>query len=329
MINNESVLSVNNLKVYFYLNAGRVLKAVDGISFQVDKGKTLGIVGESGSGKSVTARSILQVVDQPGKIVGGEIVFDGVDILTLPDIGQLRGKRISMVFQDPGTALDPLFTVGDQFIETIRVNLKYSKSEARNRAIESMRSVGVPNPEQVLNQYPMDFSAGMIQRIMIGLSISCYPDLILADEPTTTLGVTVQAQILTTLRDIQNKLGMALVLITHDFGVISQIADDIYVMYAGKCMEYGTKEDLLLRPTHPYTIGLINSLPSIEGDPVKRLQAISGFPPDMLNLPLGCPFSPRCNRATDLCITQIPELEEFEENHWIACFHPNSENSKS
>jgi oligopeptide/dipeptide ABC transporter ATP-binding protein len=227
-----------------------------------------------------------------------------------------------MVFQDPGTALDPLFTVGDQYSETIRINLKYSKAKAQERAIEAMKAVGVPDPESACDQYPMEFSAGTIQRLMIGLAISCYPDLILADEPTTTLGVTIQAQILETLAEIQQKLGMAIILITHDFGVISQMADDICVMYAGKFMEYGSKEVLLVHPKHPYTVGLIHSVPSIESETVERLRAIPGFPPDMLHLPKGCPFSPRCEKVTQECRDKMPGLEEVEENHWIACYHP-------
>ena len=322
MPDNAPLLRVDGLRTYFFLDGGRVLKAVDGVSFRVDKGKTLGIVGESGSGKSVTARSILRIVERPGRIVAGKVIFDGIDLLSLSDMGPIRGKRISMVFQNPGTALDPLFTVGDQFLETIRVNLKLPVDEARRRAIEAMAAVGVPDPSSALDQYPMDFSAGMIQRLMIGLAISCFPDLILADEPTTTLGVTIQAQILETLGDIQNKFGMAIILITHDFGVISEMADDIYVMYAGTCMEYGSKAALLLRPRHPYTLGLINSVPSIESGTVGRLRTIPGFPPDMLNLPQGCPFSPRCERATQECSASKPAMTEVDARHWVACYHP-------
>ena len=281
---NETLLLVEDLRTYFYLRGDHILKAVDGISFHVERGRTLGIVGESGSGKSVTARSVLRVVENPGKIVSGKITFDGEDLLTIQNMREIRGNRIAMVFQDPGTALDPLFTVGDQFMETIKVNLGYTKNKAKERALESMKAVGVPDPEAAFDQYPMEFSAGMVQRLMIGLAISCYPDLILADEPTTTLGVTIQSQILETLTTIQKNFGMAMILITHDFGVISQIADDIFVMYAGNCIEYGSKEDLLLHPKHPYTVGLIQSVPSIESKEVKRLKAIPGFPPDMLNL---------------------------------------------
>jgi oligopeptide/dipeptide ABC transporter ATP-binding protein len=318
---NAPLLSVQELRTYFFLGRDHTLKAVDGVSFSVDRGQTLGIVGESGSGKSVTARSILQVVEQPGKIVGGKIIFDGVDLLQ-SDMKNIRGKRISMIFQDPGTALDPLFTVGQQYIETIQSNLGYSINQARERAIEAMQAVGVPDPQSSLDQYPMEFSAGMIQRLMIGLSISCFPDLILADEPTTTLGVTIQAQILETLNQIQDKLGMAMIMITHDFGVISQMADYIYVMYAGKCMEYGTKEDLLVHPRHPYTVGLIQSVPSIESKQIERLKTIPGFPPDMLKLPPGCPFAPRCTKATDQCKQQMPELKETDQGHRVACYYP-------
>lgn len=322
MQKDETLLKVEDLRTYFFLSGERILKAVDGISFHIEKGRTLGIVGESGSGKSVTARSILRVVEKPGRIVNGKIIFAGEDLLTKKNMREIRGNRIAMIFQDPGTALDPLFTVGDQFIETIKVNLGFSKDEAKERALEAMKAVGVPDPKSAIDQYPMEFSAGMVQRLMIGLAISCYPDLILADEPTTTLGVTIQSQILETLANIQQKFGMAMILITHDFGVISQMADDIYVMYAGKCMEYGSKEDLLLHPRHPYTVGLIHSVPSIDSEEIERLQAIPGFPPDMLNLPSGCPFSPRCERVMEECRIKMPKLLEIEENHYTACYNP-------
>ncbi len=322
MQDNKLLLDVEDLKTYFFLEGGRILKAVDGISFRVNRGETLGIVGESGSGKSVTARSILRVVEPPGKIVGGKIRFDGEDLLSISDMGKIRGKRISMVFQDPGAALDPLFTVGNQYVETITANLKCSHAIAIERSIKSMKEVGVPDPAAALQQYPMEFSAGMIQRLMIGLAISCDPDLILADEPTTTLGVTIQAQILHTLAKTQKELGMAMILITHDFGVISQMADDIMVMYAGKCMEYSDKHTMLVKPKHPYTIGLINSVPSIENETISRLKEIPGFPPDMLNLKPGCPFAPRCDRAKKECQIEMPHLEEIEPDHWIACYFP-------
>ena len=318
----KPLLAVEDLRTYFYIGGNRILKAVDGVSFHVDRGRTLGIVGESGSGKSVTARSILRVVEQPGRIVGGKIYFDGTDLLKVDDMGPYRGRRISMVFQDPGTALDPLFTVGDQFLETITANMKTPKAQARERALDAMKAVGVPDPVSALDQYPMEFSAGMIQRLMVGLAISSFPDLILADEPTTTLGVTIQAQILETLANIQKQLGMALVLITHDFGVISQMADHIFVMYAGNCMEYGKKDDLLKKPKHPYTVGLITSVPSIERATIEKVKAIPGFPPDMLHLPSGCPFAPRCDRATKQCVAEKPQALELEADHWVSCFHP-------
>jgi oligopeptide/dipeptide ABC transporter ATP-binding protein len=324
LVEMAALLSVRDLRTYFFLSAGRILKAVDGVSFKVNGGRTLGIVGESGSGKSVTARSILRVVEEPGRIVGGQVIFDGQDLLSLSqtEMAHVRGKRISMIFQDPGTALDPLFTVGSQFLETIQVHTKVTKQEAEARAIQALTAVGVPQPSSALKQFPMDFSAGMTQRIMAGLAISCEPELILADEPTTTLGVTVQAQILETLADIQAKLGMAMILITHDFGVISQMAHDVFVMYAGKCMEYGPMEALLVSPRHPYTVGLISSVPSIETESVQRLKTIPGFPPDMLNLPGGCPFSPRCERATAECATDMPLLTEMTDSHWVACYNP-------
>ncbi|NMC14799.1 MAG: ABC transporter ATP-binding protein [Chloroflexi bacterium] len=322
MQENDLLLDVQDLRTYFFLDGGRVLKAVDGVSFKVHRGETLGIVGESGSGKSVTARSILRVVEAPGKIVGGKILFEGQDLLTLSNMEKIRGKRISMVFQDPGAALDPLFTVGSQYVETITANIKSTHQQAIDRAIKSMKAVGVPDPTSALHQYPMEFSAGMIQRLMIGLAISCDPSLILADEPTTTLGVTIQAQILRTLANTQKELCMAMILITHDFGVISQMADDIMVMYGGKCMEYSDKNTMLVKPRHPYTLGLIHSVPSIEKETISRLKEIPGFPPDMLNLPPGCPFAPRCERAKEQCHIEVPPLEEIENKHWIACYYP-------
>lgn len=322
MLKDPPLLEVEDLRTHFFLGENRILKAVDGISFTVDRGQTLGIVGESGSGKSVTARSILRVVEPPGRIVAGKILFESTDLTQVDDMRPYRGKRISMVFQDPGTALDPLFTVGDQYLETITTNLKFAKAEARERALEAMKAVGVPDPLAAMHQYPMEFSAGMVQRLMIGLAISCFPDLILADEPTTTLGVTIQAQILETLAEIQQQFGMAVILITHDFGVISQMADHIYVMYAGTCMEYGPKSALLERPRHPYTVGLINSVPSIESDTIQRVKAIPGFPPDMLHLPKGCPFSTRCDRVKDICTQEKPTLQQIQPDQWVACFNP-------
>src|SRR4051794_16306935 len=292
------LLDVRDLKTYFFVGRRTVVKAVDGVSFTVDRGESVGIVGESGSGKSVTSRSILRIVDAPGRTVGGQVFFKGRDLLTLPegDMRQLRGSEIGIIFQDPTTSFDPVFTIGSQLTETVLTHRRISRDEAKAQVLEALKLVGVTNGEQVLGKYPIDFSAGFRQRLFIAMAMVLKPDLLIADEPTTTLGVTVQAEILANLRVIQKELGTAIILITHDFGVVSQVCDKIMVMYAGRAAEYSSKREVLTNPHHPYTAGLIRSVPLIETKREHRMHLIPGFPPDMTRLPPGCAFAPRCER---------------------------------
>lgn len=318
------VLDVRNLMVHFDLQNRRRVQAVDGVSFTIDAGKTLGIVGESGSGKTTVVRAVLGIVEAPGKIAGGQVLYQGNDLLRLSDeeMRRIRSRKIAMIFQNPASSLDPLFTIGDQFVETIRTHMGYSRRQAVSRAHEALNLVGISDPSDVMSSYPTYFNAGMIQRIMIGMAVTCEPDVILADEPTTTLGVLAQAQILNALMGIQDQLGTAILLITHDMGVVSHVADDIMVMYAGRSVEYGSKEQVLLRPQHPYTVGLMGSVPEIDQERDSRLRTISGFPPDLAALPRGCPFAPRCYRKPAIAERVRPELTEVEPGHWVACHSP-------
>jgi oligopeptide/dipeptide ABC transporter ATP-binding protein len=318
------VLDVRNLMVHFDLQDGRRVQAVDDLSFVLESGKTLGIVGESGSGKTTVVRAVLRIVDAPGRIGGGQMFFRGRDLMSLSDtdMRQLRSRKIAMIFQNPAGSLDPLFTIGDQFVETIRTHMGLSQKQAVGRAQEALDLVGIADPMSVMESFPTFFNAGMIQRIMIGMAISCEPDVILADEPTTTLGVLAQAQILNALMGIQDRLGTAVLLITHDMGVVSHVADDILVMYAGRCVEYGSKEQVLLNPQHPYTVGLMASVPAIDQARTTRLSTIPGFPPDLSALPPGCPFAPRCYRKPAIADVVRPELAEVEPGHWVSCHSP-------
>lgn len=320
----ERLLEVRNLHTYFFLGPDRVLKAVNGVSFVLNRGQVLGIIGESGSGKSVTSRSILRVVDAPGRTVGGEVFFKGEDLLKASEqkMGHIRGAQISLIFQDPTTSLNPVYTIGHQLIEAYRAHRHVSNAEARARTLEVLRLVGISDAESVLGKFPCQFSAGFRQRVFIAMAIICEPDLIIADEPTTTLGITVQAEILSALEDIKHKLGTSMILITHDFGVVSQFSDDIMVMYAGMCVEYAPKRTTLLTPSHPYTVGLIRSVPLIEAHRSGHLESIPGFPPDMLRLPPGCPFSPRCEHAQDRCRVELPVLQSVGPQHLVACHYP-------
>ena len=321
----EPVLSVRDLKTHFFLGRGKeVVRAVDGISFDLLPGRTLGIVGESGSGKSVTARSILRIVEEPGRIIGGQVILQGTDLLGLPEraMAKVRGRDIAMIFQNPAQALNPTYTFGNQIVETIRLHTGMTSANARLKAIKSLELVGVSDPDRVLSVYPFELSSGMVQRIMIAFAISCDPKVILADEPTTTLDVTVQAQILRSLAHVQEELGTAVVLISHNFGVVAQMSDDIMVMYAGICAEYGSKRDILTQPRHPYTEGLIQSVPETEGARPERLVAIPGFPPDLSNLPPGCPFSPRCSRVQETCLAARPPLMSVAGHQPAACYFP-------
>ena len=324
----DELLQIKNLRTYFFTGPNPV-KSVDGVNLAVDKGQTLGIVGESGSGKSVTSMSVMRLIAHPGKIVEGEIIFEGRDLLKLSEqeMRKIRGNEISMIFQDPMTALNPVFTVGDQIAEAIRLHQKASKKEAMQRAVEMLRIVGIPEPEQRVKQYPHEFSGGMRQRAMIAMALSCEPDLLIADEPTTALDVTIQAQVLSLMKELNERLGTATILITHNLGCASSICDKIIVMYGGKVMEEGTTEEIFYEPRHPYTMGLLNSIPKVTGEESKkRLVPILGTPPDMLNPPTGCPFYPRCQFAMKVCASRPVPEQYMSDTHRVSCFmcHPKA-----
>lgn len=327
-MNNDTILKVNELKTYFYLPNGSTIKAVDGISFGVHKGEIFGVVGESGSGKSVTARSIMRMVESPGKIIAGDIWFNGKNIVGISDkeIEKIRGTEISIIFQDPSMSLNPLFTIGKQFADTIVAHEKnIDKNSIKERIINCLSIVGVPDAKNAYDKYACNFSIGFIQRIAIALAIVLNPILIIADEPTTALGITIQAQILKVLQDIQKKFQTSMIFITHDFGVISQIATKVMVMYAGKCVEYSDKLSLLTKPKHPYTVGLIKSVPLVERDRSTPLFVIPGFPPDLSKLANGCPYYPRCEYGKSKCMKETPTLCEVEPGHLCACHFPLKE----
>ncbi|MBZ5733820.1 ABC transporter ATP-binding protein [Nocardioides sp. TRM66260-LWL] len=308
-----SFLSVNDLKVHFPTEDGLV-KATDGLSFDLERGETLGIVGESGSGKSVSSSTILGLHRGSKARVSGEILLDGVDLLTLSDeeMRQRRGKDVAMIFQDPLSAMHPYYTVGNQIAEAYRVHHDVSKKAAKARAVEMLERVGIPQPDRRVDDYPHQFSGGMRQRAMIAMGLINDPSLVIADEPTTALDVTVQAQILDLLQDLQTEFQTAIILITHDLGVVAEMADDVLVMYAGRAVEYGTVKEILTHPEMPYTWGLLSSVPDVSGDPDAALLPIPGNPPSLLNPPSGCAFHPRCTHrdkvAGDLCRTQLPDL---------------------
>jgi oligopeptide/dipeptide ABC transporter ATP-binding protein len=305
----EVLLEVRNLKTYFHVMDGTV-PAVDGVSFSLKRGETLGIVGESGSGKSVTALTIMRLLDiPPAEIVDGEVWFDGKELLSMPseDMRHVRGNDVAMIFQEPLTSLNPVFTVGDQIAEQVATHRKVKRQEAWDRAIEALTLVGIPSPERRVKQYPYEMSGGMRQRVMIAMALSCEPKLLIADEPTTALDVTIQAQILELLKEIQDRTDSALLLITHDLGVVAEMVENVVVMYAGQIVEEGTADQVLVNPRAPYTMGLLSSIPSVHkrGD---RLSVIKGVVPSPFNLPPACRFEPRCPYAWDLCRRQPPEL---------------------
>lgn len=317
----KKLLEVKDLKTHFYTASG-VVKAVDGVSFSIDKGKTLGIVGESGSGKSVTASSIMGLIPSPpGKICGGEILFEGKDLLKCEkdELLDIRGKDIAMIFQDPMTALNPVFTVGSQISEAILAHQKLSKEEAKNLAINALETVGIPDAKSRYKCYPYEFSGGMRQRAVIAMGIVCNPKLLIADEPTTALDVTIQAQILELMKNLQNKLDTSILIITHDLGVIWEITDYVMVMYAGRTVEYADTITLYDRAKHPYIWGLLDSVPNLEDDKDKVLNAIKGNPPDLRTTGEGCNFAGRCPYAQGICKKKQPELLEVEPNHFVAC----------
>lgn len=314
-----SLLSVKNLKTSFFTSAGEV-KAVNGVSFGLEKEKVLGIVGESGSGKSVTAYSILQILTSPGEIVSGSIKLKGEELVGCkPEvINKIRGNSISIIFQDPMTSLNPTYTVGNQLREAIMLHTDRDKKQATDRAIEMLELVGVNEPKKRLNQYPHEFSGGMRQRVMIAMALACEPDILIADEPTTALDVTIQAQILELMKDLQKQLGMAIIMITHDLGVIADMCDEIVVMYAGEICERGTADEIFYNPKHEYTKGLIKSLPSPTDR--KRLVPIGGNPVDLLNMPDGCPFAPRCDKAMKVCLQNKPMEIKINDFHISSCW---------
>ena len=296
------LLEVTDLQTHFFTEDGLV-KAVNGVSFHVEKGETLGIVGESGSGKSVTSLSVMRLIpNPPGKIVGGKILFDGEDLLTYDEdeMRKIRGKNIAMIFQDPMTSLNPVLTIGRQLTETLELHLRMTGREARRRAAELLSLVGIPSPEKRLDDYPHQFSGGMRQRVMIAMALSCNPDLLIADEPTTALDVTIQAQILELINKLKSELEMAVLIITHDLGVVARMADRINVMYAGRIVEEGPTGQIFADPRMPYTIGLLQSIPRLDEERGRRLNPIRGLPPDLINLPEICPFSPRCDFVQDV-----------------------------
>ena len=323
----EKILEVRNLSTTFYTEAG-VARAVDDVSFNVYKGRTLGIVGESGCGKSVTSLSIMRLIpNPPGKISGGQILYKGRDLVKLPiaEMRAIRGNEISMIFQEPMTSLNPVFTVGDQIMEAIVLHQKVSKKEALLRAVEMLKLVGIPSPETRVHDYPHQLSGGMRQRIMIAMALSCNPSVLIADEPTTALDVTIQAQILDLMRKLRETLGMALILITHDLGVIAETADEVLVMYAGKVVEQGPVGEIFANPKHPYTRGLLSSIPKFSTDPTKRekkkrLETIPGIVPALTELPQGCRFQSRCTHVVEECRGKEPPLRVVGPEHLIACY---------
>ncbi len=316
------LLEVNNLRTYFYTQEG-VVRAVDGVTWDLDEGETLGLVGESGCGKSVTAMSILRLIPQPpGRIVDGEIIFEGKDLLKMDtnEIRTIRGNRIGMVFQEPMTSLNPVLTIGNQLTEAVKLHLGLEQEEADARAVELLEMVGIPEARQRLNDYPHQFSGGMRQRVMIAMALSCNPKLLIADEPTTALDVTIQAQILDIMARLSRELGTAVVVITHNLGVVARYADRVNVMYAGKIVESGTATDIFKRPRHPYTVGLMASVPRLDATEHVRLTTIEGQPPLLIDPIPGCPFEPRCDWRIEKCHTEAPPLELKAEGHWAACW---------
>ena len=323
----DKLIELVDLKTYFYTEDG-VVKAVDGVSFTIERQKTLGVVGESGCGKSVTALSIMGIVPMPpGKIMGGQVLYhrngQAVELTKLDPKGKqyrsIRGKEIAMIFQEPMTSLNPVYTIGNQIMEAIILHQKVGKREARERAISMLKEVGIPNPEQRVDEYPHQLSGGMRQRAMIAMALSCNPQLLIADEPTTALDVTIQAQILELMKELQKEHRMALMMITHNLGVIAEVSDDVAVMYMGKVVEYSTAQKVFHDPKHPYTQGLMESIPALTKKK-ERLKPIKGMVPDPYNLPKGCPFEPRCPHAMAVCKEKMPPLKEVAQGHKGACW---------
>ena len=315
-----ALLEVNNLHTSFFTPAGEV-RAVNGVSFSLERGKVLGIVGESGSGKSVTAYSIMQILASTGRIVDGSIRLDGQELVNAGEkvMKTVRGNKISIIFQDPMTSLNPTYTIGHQLVEAITLHTSRNAKQAWDRAVEMLRLVNINEPEKRMTQYPYEFSGGMRQRIMIAMTLACEPDILIADEPTTALDVTIQAQILDLMKDLQKELGMAIIMITHDLGVVAQLCDEVIVMYAGSICEQGTADEIFYNPKHEYTKGLMRSIPTADTAGTK-LKPISGTPIDLLNMPEGCPFAPRCDNAMKICLRERCERMRINDDHMAACW---------
>ena len=321
---NTTILDVKNLKTYFYTEDG-VVKSVDGVDFSVRRGEVLGLVGESGCGKSVTSLSIMRLIAQPGKVIAGEIIFDGKDILKIPEneMVHIRGNRISMIFQQPQSSLNPVFRVGDQIAEVLDIHQSLGRKAGWDRAVELLRMVGIPDAERRAQAFPHELSGGMAQRVMIAMALACVPELLIADEPTTALDVTIQAQILDLLRDLRDKVNSAIIFITHDLGVVAEMCERVAVMYAGQIVEQTDVRTLFAEPRHPYTMGLIGSIPVI-GQIKDSLDVIPGSVPNLVNLPKGCRFAPRCKFRVEhnlsICTDSLPGLKPIDESHWVRCW---------
>jgi len=324
-LKNRKLLEVKDLKVSFFTPVGEV-KAVNGISYELNYGEVMGIVGESGSGKSVQAYSIMGLLQSPGKVVGGSILFEGEDVLsfTKEQMQSFCGNKVSMIFQNPMTCLNPVYTIGNQLMEAIHVHRKVSREEARSRALEMLRMVGINNPERRMWQYPHELSGGMRQRVMIAMGLICNPKLLIADEPTTALDVTIQAQILELMKEIQKNTNMAIIFITHNLGVVAEICDKVTVMYAGKIVEQGDVDDIFYNPQHPYTWGLLKSVPRLDAENKEQLIPITGTPPDLFDPPKGCAFAARCKYAMEICYEEQPAEMEYNKNQFASCWlgHP-------
>jgi len=317
----DLLLDIKNERLSFFTPAGEV-KALNNVSFSMKQGEVLGIVGESGSGKSVTAYSLMGLTAYPGKLIGGELRFNGheVEKMTEKDFRKMRGEEISIIFQDPMTSLNPVYTIGNQIVEMVRLHTDKNKKEAYARAKELLELVGINEPERRLKQYPHELSGGMRQRVMIAIALACEPKLLIADEPTTALDVTIQAQILELMMELRKKLGMSIIMITHDLGVVASMCEKIAVMYAGKIVEYGTTDEIFYNPKHEYTKGLINSIPKLNQKEKERLVPIEGSPVDLLNPPAGCPFAPRCKSCMKICLRQMPPRTDLSDTHYTQCW---------
>jgi oligopeptide transport system ATP-binding protein len=317
----EKLLEIKDERLSFFTPAGEV-KALNGVSFSMEEGEVLGIVGESGSGKSVTAYSIMGLTAYPGKLVGGTVRFNGHEIekMTEKDFRKIRGNEVSIIFQDPMTSLNPVYTIGNQIVEVILLHTNKTKKEAYERAKELLELVGINEPSKRLKQYPHELSGGMRQRVMIAIALACEPKLLIADEPTTALDVTIQAQILELMQELRKKLGMSIIMITHDLGVVASMCEKIAVMYAGHIVEYGTADEIFYNPSHEYTKGLIKSIPKLNAEKIERLVPIEGQPVDLLNPPAGCPFAPRCSECMKICLNKMPPKTELSDTHYSYCW---------